>query len=221
MKIIINITREDLVKANAVDECPELLAYFPVYTLGESPTYFDGSVLPQHKGYSLTVNHDNWTLEDSLRYAKDQPIFSAWLISKGLLPPIYAYGANLEGINLEGANLKGANFVSANLEGSNLEGANLRGTNFELANLQNAKLTRAYIEYANLHRANLKGADLDMTDLTMAILYGANLEGAYLAKICAYKTVFEQARYNRSTMFSYGFDPEEREMLDTTKKGPN
>ena len=95
---------------------------------------------------------------------------------------------------LPSVDLRRANFSRASLGGANLAHANLSGANFERTslggtNLQGADFTDAYLGGAWLPGARLQGADL-----RFAILQGAKLRFA---------------RYDETTLWPEGFDPQE------------
>lgn len=122
--------------------------------------------------------------------------------------------ANLERAHFDFANLYRANLERTNLEGADLKFANLGGANLEKANLEGAYLIVANLEGAELERANLKGVDLGGARLGGANLEGADLKGALLSTALQLDEAFlKDAKYDDSTKFPAGFDPEKAGMI--------
>ena len=90
---------------------------------------------------------------------------------------------------------------------ANCKGADLRGAGLREAWLFDANLSGADLIGANLFRANLSAADLSGADLS-----GANLSMANLDKLdwlgTSQPAKLTGAKYNKSTVWPKGFDPE-------------
>ena len=107
--------------------------------------------------------------------------------------------AHLEKADLKGVHLEEADLWGAHLEGADLSGANLEWADMDEVNLKGADLWKAHLEGAVLSRAHLEGADL----------YEARLEGAVLKHITYNSsTIWTGAKYNKTTQWPEGFDPE-------------
>lgn len=96
-------------------------------------------------------------------------------------------------LDLENADLANLNLAGFDLIGLNLRGANLQKTTLSEADLSWADLSNADLQQANLCRAHFFEANLTNTDLT-----GANVTG----------TNFSGAKYNASTRWPSGFNPQ-------------
>ncbi|GHT04326.1 hypothetical protein FACS189423_06840 [Bacteroidia bacterium] len=98
---------------------------------------------------------------------------------------------------LDGCYLRQAYLSKASLQGAKFTEADLQRADFNGAKLEKAKFSGADLGGANFNGAKLKGADFKDAKLKGAKFEGADLEGAI---------------YNDKTIFSKGFDPEERRM---------
>jgi energy-coupling factor transporter ATP-binding protein EcfA2 len=96
--------------------------------------------------------------------------------------------SNLSGVSLKGATLQGATLVDSDLSRSDLTNANLNDTLMVGAHLEDAHLKQTKFRGADLSNAFLHGTDLSEADLTNAKLTGA--------------------KYNNSTKFPSGFNPD-------------
>ena len=139
--------------------------------------------------------------------------------------------ANLQGSNFERANLRSSNFDGANLQGTNFAGADLTMSNFCEARLSDANFENANLSYANLlcakmYRANLEGADLSYSNLSHTMLKDTNLRGANLYGVNMHRTFFDNATWDRETIWPEGFYfgllntrcmPDEKEIVEPEK----
>jgi len=139
--------------------------------------------------------------------------------------------ANLQGSNFERANLRSSNFNGANLQGTNFAGADLAMSNFCEARLSDANFENANLSYANLlcarmYRANLEGADLSYSNLSHTMLKDTNLKGANLYGVNMHRISFDNATWDRETVWPEGFYfgllntrcmPEEKEIVEPEK----
>jgi len=130
-------------------------------------------------------------------------------------------GANLSRIHIRGedlvdddANYEGTIFKRADLKRSLLNGVNFKKADFEKAYLREADLTKSNFEEANFLGANLQGANLSQANFKNADFRWARLEGAIIDE----KTNFTGAKYNISTRFPQGFDPEKHGMIEIKPK---
>lgn len=105
------------------------------------------------------------------------------------------------------ADLENANLVSANLSASNLSYANL----FH-ANLQNADLAFTLFVGADLQETNIDNANLFYADVSYANLTGMeNWQSAF----------WLAARYNESTLFPRGMNPDSFGMINLSVPSPS
>lgn len=89
---------------------------------------------------------------------------------------------------LQGADLRGAKFQNADLRDADLRKANLFLADFENADLRIAKLQDAHIHVASFENADLRGANLLTPHIHTAYLRGA--------------------KYDETTVWPPGFDPQ-------------
>lgn len=125
---------------------------------------------------------------------------------------------NVSDINLHNANLEKANLLQANLEKATLTNARLKAANFNEAILMNADLSAANLRGARLIGAKLNRARLILSDLSDAKLINANLAGANLTESNLSGTDltgaklggcnFNDAIYNKQTIWPEGFAPD-------------
>jgi uncharacterized protein YjbI with pentapeptide repeats len=102
-------------------------------------------------------------------------------------------GAHLDGEDLRNAVLTGADLASTKLAGADLSGADLQKADMFYAEVMTARLANANLRDANLRHARFDGADLRGADLT-----GADTTAS----------TFREAKYDRSTRWPVGFDPD-------------
>lgn len=140
----------------------------------------------------------------------DSPIIS---LRRANLMGVYLYGVSLMEANLRQTDLRGAGLDWANLEAVNLYGANLHEAGLRETNLKRANLEKAFLGGAILEKANLEGANLMGTFLRVVKLQGANLRGANLQEAKLERANLVAAKYDNSTIFPDGFDPEKAGML--------
>lgn len=130
----------------------------------------------------------------SLKYAELQGVKLAW--------------AHLEQIQLQDAILDTADFKFSHLENANFDHAKLKRADFEKANLTNASFLAAKLKQANFKDANLSNADLSNAYLFRAVLRNSDLRGANLEKAILSKARLIGARYDRTTRWPRGFQPD-------------
>jgi|GEM_PF-6819128 len=106
-------------------------------------------------------------------------------------------------IFLEKIDLRYADLKDAYLVGINLKSANLGHTN-----LENAALHSAILERVILEGVDLRNAELILTKLQSAFLIQADLRDVSLKF-----TDFNEARYDKYTIFSEDFNPKEHGMI--------
>ena len=140
-------------------------------------------------------------------------------------------GADLFSSNMEQATLFGSNFHGANLQGANFAQADLSMSNLSLtqlnrANFENTKLDHANLLHAKMYGANLEGADLSYSNLSHTILNDTNLKGANLYGVNIDRTFFDNATWDRETVWPEGFYfgllntrcmPDEKEIVESEK----
>lgn len=118
--------------------------------------------------------------------------------------------SDLEFPDFQGENLQGADFQMEQLENARFQGANLKGSNFQGVNLQGAKF-----QGADLKDANLQSADLHEANFKGAKLHGANLKECKDIKIANWS----KAEYDHKTQFPFDFNPDERGLVRTYRRG--
>ena len=140
-------------------------------------------------------------------------------------------GADLFSSNMEQATLFGSNFHGANLQGANFAQADLSMSNLSLtqlnrANFENTKLDHANLLHAKMYGANLEGADLSYSNLSHTMLTNTNLKGANLYGVNMHRISFDNATWDRETVWPEGFYfgllntrcmPEEKEIVEPEK----
>lgn len=116
-------------------------------------------------------------------------------------------------VTVDADTLVAADLSKTDLSWAYLPHADLRRVNFcratlTAANLSHANLCGATLERAYMMAANLMGADLADTYLGNAILVGARLQGADLRYAVLQGTELRFARYDETTLWPEGFDPQ-------------
>ncbi|MBI3912360.1 MAG: pentapeptide repeat-containing protein, partial [Armatimonadetes bacterium] len=130
------------------------------------------------------------------------------------------HGVTVHGARLAGAEMSGVDVREATLYDPSLSkaGANLRQVVFRNADLRHKNLWRANLQGASLVGADLRGADLREArlagaDLRQANLRNASLDGAHLEEARLHDADLRGARYNQSTEWPPGFDPQKHGAL--------
>jgi uncharacterized protein YjbI with pentapeptide repeats len=91
---------------------------------------------------------EDWTYLDGIELAKRSPLWSGWLVKRGLVPKIDARGEDLRGYNFESrlgpyqrTFLTDATFDGADLTGANLSGVYVRNSSFANCIMTDVKTT--------------------------------------------------------------------------------
>lgn len=116
-------------------------------------------------------------------------------------------GARIRRAVLVGTDLSGSDLSAADLSGSSLTSASLREAIAPEAKFSFAKMALTDCSSADFTNADFTNADLRLARLDGAILRKAKLQNADLSTANIENTVFDDAEFNRHTLFPDGFDP--------------
>jgi hypothetical protein len=127
----------------------------------------------------------------------------------------YLHHADLNAADLRGADLRKADLRSAHLRRADLRQADLTGADLMNVRAEDAAACHAQFRSANLSCVDFSRADLRSASLQEAFLYGIALEDAELqgadlrgTGLGEADTRLRNARYDRTTLWPDGFDPE-------------
>lgn len=126
-------------------------------------------------------------------------------------------GACLDDLNLHRAQLDEQDLTGSSMKGVNLRAASLERTVLSSCNLENALVFGAWAKGAVFREARcfaakfnctlLNGADFTNADLRQVDLSQARLQGASLLGATVVGANFQDAEYDRTTVWPEGFDP--------------
>lgn len=137
---------------------------------------------------------------------------------------------NCSNVQLNHLKLANTDFSDADFQKSSLFDAELSDSKFDRANLQDVVIAAAIfhkctfletdLRGVNASEANFQGSDLRGADLSGANMQSADFRGVDLRETKMSGTKFTNAKYDSSTMFPPGFNPEAagfRYISDTTR----
>ena len=114
----------------------------------------------------------------------------------------------VEADTLVGADLRQRNLAHADFRGADLRRADFAEARLEGAHFQNADLSEADFEGAHIWGGDFRGAHLRQTNFANASLVGARLQGVDLRDSNLHNTTLRFARYDESTLWPEGIDPQ-------------